>query len=57
MSHTSRKSLFEGEPCQIGEGFLDRKLNSEYEFLSRYPSGYPTLAERYTEGSNEIHAT
>ena len=49
------QSPFEDKPRQVGENFLDRTFNSEYEFMNRYPSGFPTLAESYTEGSNEIH--
>jgi len=55
VPHTSRESPFKGAPCQSGDDFLDRKLNPEYEFLNRYPSGFPTLAERYTEGCYELH--
>ncbi len=51
----SKPSIFQDEPCQFIEHILDRKINFEYEFVNQYPSGFPTLAERYTECSEEIH--
>lgn len=49
------KSAFKNKPHQAPEHVLDRRLNPEYEFLNQHPRGFPTLAERYTEGSVEIH--
>jgi len=51
----SKPSIFQDEPCQFIEHILDRKIDFEYEFVNQYPSGFPTLAERYTECSEEIH--
>lgn len=48
-------SIFEGEPCQFAEDIFDRQLDSENEFIHLFPSGFPTLAERYAERGNEIH--
>jgi hypothetical protein len=46
---------FQRNPGELQENILYRELDPDEYFVNNFASGYPTLAERYTKRSKELH--
>jgi hypothetical protein len=52
---SSMAYLADEKTGEFADDVFDRKLDPGHEFVHNFPRGYPTLAERYTERSKELH--